>query len=88
MESPWDQHLGQKFMDPTIVEGDCSLEQEVCITTGHALVQMYVTDSAKAQKEDQMLSAVLHWLKTQKKTDFKGTSGGTRFQQRRKTTPA
>ena len=54
----------------TIVEGDCSLEQEVCVTAGHALVQMHVTDWAKAQKEDTMLSAVLNWLKAQKETDL------------------
>ena len=32
----------------TIVEGDCSLEQEVCVATGHALVQMHITSWAKA----------------------------------------
>ena len=57
--------------DPTVVEGDCHLEQEVCVTTGHALVQIHVTDWAEAQKEDLMLSTVLDWLKAQRKTDLK-----------------
>ena len=58
-----------KVHDPAIIEGHHQLEQEVCIIAGHALVQMHVTDWAKAQKEDPMLSAVLNWLKAQKKTD-------------------
>ena len=48
--------------DPAIVEADCCLEQEVCITV------MHVTDREAAQKEDLMLSTVLDWLKAQKKT--------------------
>ena len=60
-----------KVHDPAIVEGDCSLEQKVCVTTGCALVQMHIIDWAKTQKEDLMLSAVLNWLKAQKKTDLK-----------------
>ena len=38
--------------DPAIVEGDQCWEQEVCITTGHPLLEMHVMDWAKAQKED------------------------------------
>ena len=57
--------------DPTIVQGDCHQEQEVCITAACKCVQMHVTDWAKAQKEDPMLSTVLDWLKAQKKTDLK-----------------
>ena len=60
-----------KVHDPTIVEGDCHLEQEVHVAAGPALVQMHVTDWAEAQKEDPMLSTVLDWLKAQKKTDLK-----------------
>ena len=60
-----------KVHDPAIVKGDCCLEQEVCVTTGHTFVQMHVTDWDKAQKENLMLSAVLDWLKAQKKTDLK-----------------
>ena len=48
-----------KVHDPTIVEGDLSLEKEVPVATGHMLVQMHVTDWAEAQREDPMLSAVL-----------------------------
>ena len=62
--------LGQVH-DPTLVEGDCQLEQEVHVATGHTLVRMHVTDWAEAQKEDPMLSTVLNWLKAQKKTDLK-----------------
>ena len=32
---------------------------------------MHVTDWTEAQKEDQVLSAVLDWLEGQKKTDLK-----------------
>ena len=60
-----------KVHDPTIVEGDCHLEQEVCVVADCALVQMHVTDWAEAQKEDLMLNTVLDWLKAQKKTDLK-----------------
>ena len=57
--------------NPTIGKHDCSLEQEVHVTTGCALVQMHVTDWAEAQREDPMLSAVLDLVKAQKKTDLK-----------------
>ena len=59
-----------KVHNPTIVEGDHCLEQEVCVTAGHALVQMHVTDWTEVQREDPMLITVLDWLKAQK-TDFK-----------------
>ena len=57
--------------DPTIIKGDHGLEQEVCVTTGHVLVQMHITDWGKAQMEDPVLSAVLDWLEAQKKMDLK-----------------
>ena len=38
--------------DPSMVEGDHNLEQEVHVTAGHVLVQMHLTDWAKAQRED------------------------------------
>ena len=60
-----------KVYNPTIVEHDCSLEQEVCAAAGHTIVQIHVTDWAEAQREDPLLSAVLDWLKAQKKTDLK-----------------
>ena len=49
-----------KVHDPAIVEGNHHLEQEICVATGHALVQMHVTDWAETQKKDPMLSSVLH----------------------------
>ena len=61
--------------DPTVVEGDHDLEQEVCVTTGCILVQMQVTDWAEAQREDPVLSTVLDWLEAQKKTDLKTLLG-------------
>ena len=60
-----------KIHDPAMVEGDQCLEQEVCITAGFPLVEMHVTNWAKAQREDPMLRAVLDWLKVQKQTDLK-----------------
>ena len=57
--------------DPTVVEVDHQLEQEVHVTTGHTLVKMHVTGWTKAQMEDPTLSTVLNWLKAQKKTDLK-----------------
>ena len=57
--------------DPTMVESDHHLEQEVCVTTGHVLVQIHIMDWAEAQREDPALSAVLNWLKAQKRTDLK-----------------
>ena len=57
--------------DPTIVEGDYNLEQEVHIATGHELVQMHMTDWAEVQREDPILSAVLNWLEAHKKTELK-----------------
>ena len=60
-----------KVHDSAIVEGDHYLEQEVHVAAGHTLIQMHVTDWAKAQKEDLMLGMVLNWLKAQKKKDLK-----------------
>ena len=57
--------------NPAIAKGDLSLEKEVHVATGHALVQMHVMDWAKSKREDPMLSAVLDWLKAQEKTDLK-----------------
>ena len=55
-----------KVHDPTIIEGDHHLEQEVHVTAGCMLLQMHVNDWTEAQREDPMLSAVLDWLKAQK----------------------
>ena len=57
--------------DSAMVESDHHLEQEVHVAAGCTLVQMHVTDWAKAQREDPVLSAVLGWLNAQKKTDLK-----------------
>ena len=42
--------------NPTVIKGDHGLEQEVCVTIGHVLVQMHITDWAKAQRKDPVLS--------------------------------
>ena len=68
-----------KVHDTAMVEGDQQLEQEVCVTTGCTLVQIHVTDWAKAQKEDPMLSTVLDWAEgTEDRVE--GTSGRTCLQ--------
>ena len=69
-----------KVRDPAMVEGDQCLKQEVCITRGFPLVEIHVTDWAKAQREGPMLGAVLDWLKAQKQTDLKVLSGRTCLQ--------
>ena len=51
-----------EIYDPTIVEGDHDLDQEVCVAAGCMLVQMHMTDWAEAQREDPVLSTVLDWL--------------------------
>ena len=45
-----------KVHDLAIVEGDQYLEQEVWVAAGSPLVEMHVTDWAKAQREDPTLS--------------------------------
>ena len=60
-----------KVHNPALVEGDCHLEQEVCVPAGHTFIQMHIIDWTGAQKEDLMLSAVLDWLKAQKNVDLK-----------------
>ena len=57
--------------DPAIVEGNHCLEQEISVTAGCTYVQMHVTDWADSQREHLMFSAVLDWLKAQKKIDLK-----------------
>ena len=55
-----------EFHNPAMVEGNQHLEQEVHDAAGCPLVEMHVTDWAKGQREDLMLSTVLDWLKAQK----------------------
>ena len=43
--------------DTVVVEGDYSLEKEVCVTTGQVLVKMHVTDLAETQREGPVLNA-------------------------------
>ena len=57
--------------NPAMVEGNQCLEHEEHVTAGHPLVEVHVTNWAKAQREDPILSAVLDWLKAQKQTDLK-----------------
>ena len=60
-----------KMHNPTIAKGDLSLEKEMHVVAGCVLVKMHEMDWAEDQREDPMLSAVLDWLKAQKKTDLK-----------------
>ena len=60
-----------KVQNPTVIKGDHGFEQEVNVATGHALVQMYVTDWAKAQNEDPVPSAGFDWLEAQKRMDLR-----------------
>ena len=66
--------------DPTMVEGDQHLEQEVHITSGCTLAEMHVTDWVEALRGNLMLSAVLDWLKAQKQTNLRNASGATCLQ--------
>ena len=59
-----------KAHDPTVVEGNHCLEQEVHVAAGCAPIQMHVTDWPETQKEDPMLGCSVE-LKAQKKTDLK-----------------
>ena len=61
--------------NPAIIESDQQLEQEVQVTTGPVLVEMYVTNWAAAQKEDPELDAVLQWLGSKKKADIRKLLG-------------
>ena len=60
---------------PAISKNDQLLEQEVCVATGRAVVEMHVTDWAAAQKEDPELDAVLQWLGSRKKADLRTLLG-------------
>ena len=52
--------------DPAVVEGDHNIEKEVHVAVGQVLVEMHMTNWAKAQREDPLLNAVLNWLETKK----------------------
>ena len=64
-----------KGYNPAVVEGDHNIEKEVCIAAGQVLVEMHLTDRAKAQREDPVLNVVLNWLEAQKRTDLKTLLG-------------
>ena len=48
-----------KVHNPIIAEGHHHQEQRVHVTAAHSLIQMHVTDWAKAKKQNPMLSTVL-----------------------------
>ena len=52
----------------TVVENNQCLDQEIHVATRRVLVEMHVTDWAKAQKEDPELDAVLQWLGSKKES--------------------
>ena len=54
-------HRAEGF-EPAVVEGDHGIEKEVHVAVGKVLVEMHMTDWAKAQREDPVLNAVLNWL--------------------------
>ena len=60
---------------PAIIENNQCLEEEVHVTTGRVLVEMHVTNWAKAQKEDPELDAVPQWFGSRKKADLKTLLG-------------
>ena len=47
--------------DPAVVESDCGMEKEVCVTMGWVLAEMHMTDWAETKREDPVLNAVLNW---------------------------
>ena len=64
-----------KVHDPAVVEGDCSLEQEVHVTAGHAhLYKCMLLIGLKPRKRTQCWAKCWIWLKAQTEDRFKGTS--------------
>ena len=61
--------------NPSVIEGDQQLEQQVWVAAGQVLVEMHVTDWAVAQKKDPELDAVLQWLWPKKKADLRTLLG-------------
>ena len=64
-----------KGHDPAVVEGNYGQEKEIHVPVGWVLVEKFVTDWAKTQREDPVLNAVLDWLEAQKKMDLKTLLG-------------
>ena len=61
--------------DSSVVEDDHNIEKEVCVAAGQVQAEMHMTIWAMAQKEDQVLNAMLNWLETQKETDLRTLLG-------------
>ena len=56
---------------PAIIKNNQCLEEGVHVAAGWVLVEMHLTNWAKAQKEDPELDAVLQWLGSRKKVDLR-----------------
>ena len=69
--------------NPAVIENNQCLEQEVRVAARRILVEMHVTNWARAQKEDPELDAVLQWLSSKKKVDLKTLLGEWCKEQRR-----
>ena len=66
--------------DSAMVESDHHLEQEVHVAAGCTLVQMHVTDWAKAQKRGPSAECSIRLAECPEEDRFKSTSGGTCLQ--------
>ena len=69
--------------DPAIVEGDHCLEQEVCVAAGCMLVQMHVTNWAKAPKKGPDVEYSVGLAESTEEDRFEDTSGRICLKQRR-----
>ena len=58
--------------DPTMVEGDHNLEQEVCVAPGCILVQMHETDWTEAQRGGSSAEGSFRLVGSPKKDTFRG----------------
>ena len=74
-----------KVHDPAMVEGDLHLGQEVCVAAGHPLVEMHVTNWAKAQLVTWRpnIECSVGFAEGTEEGRFKGTSSRTCLQWRR-----
>ena len=66
-----------KVHNPTVVEGDHHLEQEVCVATSHTPVQMHVTDWTEGGPD---VECSLGLAEGTEEDRFEGTSGITHLQ--------
>ena len=72
-----------KVHDLAMVEGNQCLEQKVCVTPGHPLVEMLVTDWAKAQRGGPDVEHSVGLAEGMEADKSKDTSGRTCLQWRR-----